>query len=72
MISLKNTLSGTQLFQDSGPLFLPLLLRDPHVLLVGHDVREHSTSQENHVSPPGWIFYSHLKFLQKERSKWSA
>ena len=31
-------LSGAQLLQDSGALLLPFLLRNPHALLVSHDV----------------------------------
>lgn len=53
----------TQFLQYPRTLLLPLLLANPHVLLVGHDVCEDRTTQEDHMSPPGGIFYPDLELV---------
>ena len=55
--------SRAQLLQRPRALFLPLGLLYPHVLFVGHDVREHSSTEENHVPSPWRIFDADLEFL---------
>lgn len=56
-------LSRPQLFQSTRALLLPFLLRDPHVFLVGHDIRQHGAAEENHVSPPWGVFDADFEFL---------
>ena len=56
-------LSGTELLQSSSTLFLPFCLGHPHVLLVGNQVGQNSTTQEDHVSPSRRVFDADLEFL---------
>jgi hypothetical protein len=57
-------LSRSELLQRPRPLLLPLLLANPHRLLIRHDIRQHRTSQEHHVSPPRRVLNAHLELAE--------
>ena len=42
---------------------MPFLLRDPHVLLVGHDVGQDGAAEKDHVAPPRRVFDPDFEFL---------
>lgn len=54
----------TKLLKHAHTLLLILLPRQPEVLLVLHDVSQHSSTQEHHVFAPWRIFNPDLEFLQ--------
>lgn len=57
----------TKFFQHTHSLLLVLLPGQPEVILVFHDVGEHSSTQEHHVLPPGGVLDPDLEFLQNKK-----
>lgn len=47
-----------------GPQFVPLIARDPELLLRLHDVGEHGAAEEDHVLPARGIFDADFEFLE--------
>lgn len=63
-----NLNADAQFFQALDSFLLILPFRDPEVVLIFHDIRQHCSTKENHVLSSGWIFNANLEFLQKKRS----
>ena len=59
----RRVLSRPQLLQHARALFLPFFLRDPHVLLIGHDVGQDGAAEKDHVAPPRRVFDADFEFL---------
>ena len=56
-------LAARELIQGARALLEPLLPGDPELFPLLHDVREHCTSEEDHVLPAWGILDTNLEFL---------